>query len=246
MNIILSSICILFLSVSVVFAGPFTQGNYMENHQWGALESILDDWKTNKISTDECVIYGCYVLNAMEPSRNVNNARPGLLPHKYNLHSKSNEPGPYFFIHYIYENEEFLGPTALSEFKNTDWSDEEFVDNIAENPRVNESIQNVYKLPHSEFKREFNYRDDIFELFIHLNNDNIISDESIHIAALLEHFNIKRFYRKYSKIINKYNLENRSSHFTLLPNFAFKTKKTSNKKAVNIFNYYYELDNIIH
>ena len=82
----------------------FKQGDYLEKNQWGALEDILSDWKSGKLTTDECALYGCYVLSAQEPARNDKNDKAKLIPAKYKLDKKSKEKGPYFFVYFLYNN----------------------------------------------------------------------------------------------------------------------------------------------
>ena len=104
--VILILIIITLIDIKPSHAIFFKQGAYLEKNQWGALEDILNDWNNKLITTDECALYGCYVLAAQEPARKDKNNKIKLLPTKYKLEKKSKSAGPYFFINFLYNFED--------------------------------------------------------------------------------------------------------------------------------------------
>jgi len=125
------------------YAAYLEAGNYLEKNQWGALEDILTDWKAGKLTTDECALYGCYVLAAQEPARTDKNDKAKLIPAKYELNKKSSETGPYFFISFLYDYEDKLSEKAIDELIKSDWYDYDVLTMVPESIKTDEIIRNI-------------------------------------------------------------------------------------------------------
>jgi|GEM_PF-4679675 len=222
-----------FLSITTANSAVLKQGEYLEKNQWGALEDILSDWRANKITTDECALYGCYVLAAQEPSRIDKNEKMKKLPAKYKVDKKSLENSPYFFIRFLYENEEKLSVVALSEFHSSDWSDYEYWDKFKNNEKIIEIINNT-ELIHASFDY---YCRDIVTIANKILENNIMKSEEIYIIT---------YYVVYKSYLNKIYMRHQ--------NFLVKNRigiydpflicwmwdyvvNSKNKKIVNIINF---------
>lgn len=220
----------------------FKQGEYLEKHQWGALEDIMNDLKTGKISTDECALYGCYILATQEPARADRIEKSKLLPSKYMRDKKSTEAGPYFFIYFLYKNEDKFGKKALDEFKNSDWCEDEYLNEVLLNPKVDEALQNLFSLPKKEIMKKikfFNNKYSLYDTLIYLSENNIISSEAAYIIIGCEVENPKKFHRMFDQLlINKYNLSGWFDLYFPLNKLNEKLSKTKNRKVSNILNFY--------
>lgn len=225
------------LYASKTNAGELKQGDYLEKNQWGALEDILSDWKTGVLTTDECVIYGCYVLAAQEPARTDRSDKTKLIPSKYRLGKKSMESGPYFFVYQIYKNEATLGQKALDEFKNSDWCDEDFINEITSNNKVDEELHNLYSLSQQNIDKNIDKGNDTLNVLKYLAEQNTISYDSVYIAATLLYDDFNRFNKKFALFKDKYKLKHISGHFSFTSNIFLKIKKTKNRKSTNIVNF---------
>jgi len=218
-------------------------GEHLENYQWGALEDILSDWKKGKISTDECVFYGCYVLAAQDPENPDGKIKLKMIPAKYNIKKKSIEKGPYFFVYYIYKLENSLSPETLEEFKKSDWSDDEFFKNIINNDKF---ISFIYKTPLSHYYTDFNTKIEYrpyYDILLQAVNNNIISPESAFFVLFFWRFDFERYEKKYSSFIKKFKLlagnkTNYRSNDILDELYDKITVKT--RKFRNVVNYYYK------
>ena len=221
------------------------QGAYLEKNQWGALEDILNDWKCGKISTDECAIYGCYVLAAQEPARNEKENNVKRLPSKYKVDKKSREKSPYFFIDFLYKNEKNFGSEAINEFRKSDWCDDEFINEIFSSSIVKEEFNNFFRLPISEQKkiasltrgRQYYF----FDILEHISRTGLLKPESIYIAAMSEFYNYKKFYEKYNVFVGNRQVNCCGDFFNVAIKIIPKIKNTKNRKVINILNFYYNM-----
>ena len=230
--IILVSVNFL-LSIATANSAVLKQGEYLERNQWGALEDILSDWRASKITTDECALYGCYVLAAKEPSRSDRNEKIKKLPAKYNLDKKSLESAPYFFIRFLYENEENLGVVARNELYSSDWSDHEYWNAFKNNEKTLEIITNT-ELIQASFDY---YCRDIVTIANKILENNIMKSEEIYIIT---------YFIVYKSPLNKivfrhqdFLAKNRigiHDPFLILEMWDY-VKNSNNKKIVNIINF---------
>jgi hypothetical protein len=225
------------------------QGTYLEKNQWGALEDILNDWKCGKISTDECAIYGCYVLAAQEPARHEKENIVKRLPSKYIPDKKSREKSPYFFIDFLYKNENQFSSEALNEFRKSDWCDDEFINEIFSSSIVKDEFDNFFRLPISERKkivsstRQRQYY--FFDILEYFSRKNLVTPESVYIVAMSEAFNYKKFYSKYYAFVGTQPVRCDCDFFNVAIKLIPKIKNTINRKAINILNFYYNMHCIV-
>jgi len=249
-RIVSTSIAMILMFWFTCNAAAFTkfeQGEYLEKKQWGALEDILSDWKAGKLTTDECALYGCYVLVAQEPLRTDRRDKSKLIPSKYKLDKKSKEAGPYFFIFFLYKNEEKLGEKALVEFRNSDWCEEEFLQIVINNNSVDKELYNFLSLPIAKTKAKIGYKNkkyDFYDALVYLSQKNIISYDAAYICIACNQFNYQKFDKKFDKFLKKHNLFvflNRFNFISTILDYAYKSK---NRKAINIFNFYYYYSDI--
>lgn len=240
---------ITFFVISNAHANIYLkQGAYLEKNQWGALEDILSDWRTGKLTTDECALYGCYVLAAQEPSRNDRNEKKQKLPIKYKLEKKSVDKGPYFFVYFLYNNEEVFGKEAIEEFRASDWCEDVFLDSIFDNLKVKKAFDNFFSLSLIERKKiasltrsgEYNF----FEILEYISKENLIKPEAVYIAMMSEFDNGDKFYKKYKKFVGNYPVSTYGDFFNVAINIIPKISQTNNRKVVNIFNFYYNYGNV--
>ena len=225
-------VCFL-LSITTANSAILKQGEYLEKNQWGALEDILSDWRASKITTDECALYGCYVLALQEPSRTNRNEKIKKLPAKYKLDKKSVESGPYFFIRFLYENEEKLGGDALSEFRSSDWSDYEFWDKFKNNEKILEIISNT-EFIHASFDY---YCRDIVTIANKILENNIMKSEEIYIIIYFIVYKpyLNKIYMRHQNFLDK-NRVGIHNPFLICEMWDY-VKNSNNKKIVNIINF---------
>lgn len=170
---IILSIIFCCLTYNIKANGAFLEnGNYLEQHQWGALEDLFNDYKVKNITTDECGLYGCYILAAHEPNRKDNNAKAKLIPTKYDLEKKSVSAGPYFFINFLYQNENHFSIKVINEFKKSDWFDSDILTSLPKNNHVKKIILAAPIYKELVFKDVHYYR--LFDDFIDILIDNNI------------------------------------------------------------------------
>lgn len=217
----------------------FKQGNYFENYQWGALEAILSDWRSGNITTDECALFGCYVLAAQEPSRADRNSKKKLMPAKYNINNKSKEKGPYFFVYFLYNNESILGSEALAEYRNSDWCEDEFVKEIVCNDKVEKLLNDASSKINVDAIRKRGNNIDFWDVLIDLAEADIISYESVCIASMMHLNNYDKFDNKFNAFVKKLSFKKVPGRFALIANLCERCKDTNNRKAINMFNFHY-------
>jgi hypothetical protein len=211
--------------------------NYLEKNQWGALEDILTDCKTGKLTTDECVLYGCYVLAAQEPERKDRNDKAKLIPAKYKLDKKSVENGAYFFVSFIYANEDVLGDKTLKEFQNSDWSDYEYIADFTSNEKFLEIINNIPFETDDKGNQIKSFCAAVFKAY----KAKVIKPESIEYENMLARIGIRRYYQKLTPFFKKHKLDCTS----MCPyNNYDKIEREcpqifENTKLCNVLNYYY-------
>jgi len=246
--IIVATFLVLFIFTNQANAfTKFKQGEYLEKNQWGALEDIMTDWKSGKLTTDECAIYGCYVLTAQEPARADRNDKAKLIPTKYRLNKKSIESGPYFFIYFLYKNEENLGEHALNEFRNSDWCEEEFLQAIISNNEVNEVLNSFLSLPIEKTRGKIRYKNnkyDFYDVIFYLSEKKNISYDTAYICIACNQFNHKKFNKKFNGFLQKYNLMVFLDRFSYIRKILDYVSTSKNRKAINIFNFYYYYSDI--
>lgn len=225
-------VCFL-LSITTANSAVLKQGEYLEKNQWGALEDILSDWRASKITTDECALYGCYVLALQEPSRTNRNEKIKKLSAKYKLDKKSVESGPYFFIRFLYENEEKLGGDALSEFRSSDWSDYEYWEKFKNNEKIIEIINNT-ELIHASFDY---YCRDIVTIANKILENNIMKSEEIYIITYYVVYKpyLNKIYMRHQNFLDK-NRVGIHNPFLICEMWDY-VKSSNNKKIVNIINF---------
>lgn len=247
LNLILFTFYFLIFAVPDVKASFYLeQGAYLENNQWGALDDILNDWKTRKINTDECALYGCYVLAINEPSRSDGQEKIKKLPLKYKLVKKSLEKGPYFFIHFLYKHESELGKKAIDEFRLSDWCYDEFLDDIFCNNKLKDEFEKFFLLPKNErykitsLTRGHQYY--FFAILEYFSRFGVVKPESVYIAAMVEFYdNYNKFYKRYKIFVGNYPVSTYGDFYFSAIKIIAKIKNTKNRKVINILNYYYFL-----
>jgi len=237
--LIISLLSCLSVYSNLNAAELYPHGNYLEKYQWGALEDILKDFKTGILTTDECVLYGCYVLAAQEPDRKDRNDKAKLIPAKYKLDKKSINEGAYFFVAFIYDNENVLGDKALKEFQNSDWSDHEYISEYTSNEKFLEIINNIP----FEIDDNKNQIKHLCAAIFKAYNEKVMKPESIKYEMMLGRISvgIKRYYEKLTPFFKKYKL---SCTSRCLYNNYDKIEKEcpqifQNTKLCNVLNYYY-------
>lgn len=189
---------------NLLLASELMPGNeYLEKHQWGALEDILTDWNAGKLNTAECVIYGCYVLAAQEPARADKIEKAKLIPSKYKLNKPSVEEGPYFYIYQIHKNEDSLNKRALKEFNLSEWSDYEFVEDFTNNEKF---IKVILETPLESYNNN-EYRD-YYIICVKALQNKVIMPQTIKYIHWLAHsgVNIKRYKNKITPFDKNYKL----------------------------------------
>jgi len=225
---------------------------HLYKNQWGALEDILNDLKSKTISTDECMIYGCYVLAANEPSNPDKDKKAKLIPKKYDLNKKSKEDGPSFFVYYLYKFDEYAGKEARLEFKQSDWSDQEFIDEYTNNDAFIKIINNMQ--PQIENEKKYIHCCDVIEKATH---DNVLYFDTLNFRSftLLGYQGYKRYYDKIQPFEKKHNFDcyghGKNCHndikehrYYLLKKYEETFPKIPNnierkRKLINTINYYY-------
>jgi hypothetical protein len=233
-------ILLIGLNTCVYASEVIPGGEYLEMHQWGALEDILADWKTGNITTDECALYGCYIIIAQEPARADKNIKSQMIPKKYKLDKKSFEEGPYFFIYELYKHENSLGKAALEEFRNSEWSDFEFIENLTNNKKFN---QIILATPIESYDGK-NFRD-YYAILAKALKNNVIMPETIQYQYWLAitGVNIKRYEKYITPFKNKYNLMFKNNGFDcineLSAKFPCSTNSEKHRKISNIIHYLY-------
>lgn len=225
-------VCFL-LSITTANSAILKQGEYLEKNQWGALEDILSDWRASKITTDECALYGCYVLALQEPSKTDRNEKMKKLPAKYKLDKKSLESLPYFFIHFLYENEENLGIVARNEFYSSDWSDHEYWNTFKNNEKIFEIITNT-ELIHASFDY---YCRDIVTIANKILENNIMKSEEIYIIvySIVYKTYLNKIYMRHQNFLDKNRIGIHDPLYTLW--MWDYVENSKNKKIVNIINF---------
>lgn len=238
-------IFVLFFAVFLLNANDsanafmhFKQGDYLEKKQWGALEDIMADWKSGLITTDECALYGCYILAANEPARVDKIEKLKLVPSKYKLNKKSSEAGPYFFIYFLYKNEEAFGKQARDEFYSSDWCEEKYLENIYSNPAVDEALKKLFSLPLGEIENIMGNRDDFFDVMKYLADQKLISYETVVIAFESAIRRSDKFINKFYDFNKKFNLKVKKGDFVLIGKLIRCIANTQDRKAINIINFY--------
>lgn len=218
--------------------GPFKEGKYLEKHQWGVLEDLINDWQTHKITTDECALLGCYALAAQEPTRTDKDQKAKLLPTKYKLGKKSKEAGPYFFIYFLYKFKDNLNDKVLNEFRNSDWCDEIFINEIISNKDLDKSIEKLQLIP--EKKLMIN-KYDLYDVLINIAENKIISFDSIYVISMIQFLENNRFHKTIKEFGKRNNLKSLSMHFALIAQLCHKCREfPHNRLTINIFNFYYK------
>lgn len=216
------------------------ESKYLEKHQWGALEDILKDFKSAAINTDECVLYGCYVLAAKEPSRSDREEKLKLLPSKYNIAKKSSEEGPYFFVYQIYKLEDSISEKTLIEFRKSEWSDYEFLQDLYNNNDLQVIISKAPSFTYNNQQYK-NYGDIIKQAL----KEEKLKPETIYFKFNIAHLDKNRFSKKYLPFMSNNNLRfqnNSNEHLIdeLLINLTQKQKmKLFSRKLINLMNYFY-------
>lgn len=233
---------IMIFSISTdSYAAFFKQCEYVEKNQWGALEEILNDWKTNKITTDECAIYGCYVLVAQEPSRIDSEEKKKLLLAKYSIDKKSTSADPYFFIDFLYDNENNFGEKALQEFRTSDWSDYEYLNNFTSNDKILKIIENT---PFKSSRMGSQYRDIATSMENAVKNKYIDEDAGYLIIFQTAYFN-EWFENRHKDFVSKYKLTTTEANEWLpfLCNTGLKISKSNKTKTIKLLNYFNDAKN---
>ena len=208
------------------------------NHQWGALEDLLNDWNKNTISTDECVLYGCYILSAQDSSKANTSQIKKLIPHKYTLFKKSQNKEPYFFINEIYKIEHLLDQKSLNEFHNSDWSDYEFIQEITNN---NELIKLILNSPILRDDDGNEYRDFCY-VIKSAYAQNILKPETIYYIGILPRINPQRYIQIITPFWNRYKLKCKSSCPDSLEDIISQVKFSvfvNNKKLIKVINFFW-------
>lgn len=222
----------IFVFTFSTHAAQLKQGNYLENHQWGALEQVYFDFNTGIISTEECALYGLYVL-AIQDSHNIHkNEKLKFLPAKYALNKKSKDAGPYFFVYFLYKNEEQFTQKVRNEFQASEWCEYDYINEIISNPKVDQAIK--------IFQKSNMYDNDFFSVLIYLAETKIITYESLHITIMIEDNNIQKFKKYYLSFIKKYDLKRNKNRTFILGDLLIKSKKYKLHKAINVLNFYYK------
>ena len=225
-------IMFIFILAYSSHAAQLKQGNYFENHQWGDLEQIYFDFNKGKISTEECALYGLYILAAHDPHNIYRKEKFKLLPSKYTHNKKSIEAGPYFFVYFLYKNEEKFTQKVQNEFQASEWCEDTYINEIVSNPKVDQAI--IF------FQKSNKYDNDFFTLLLYLAETGIISYESLHITIMIEDNNIQKFKKHYLSFIKKFNLRRNKNRTFLLGDLLIKSQKYKFQKAVNIINFHYK------
>jgi len=244
-----------FISPINLNAAYIELGSYLEKNQWGALEDILNDWKTGKITTDECALYGCYVLAAQEPSRVDRNEKARQLPARYKLNKKSIMEGPYFFIYQLYKIENALSPKALEEFRSSEWSDYKYFEEFMANPDIIQAIKKA--IPEAgdiRIGKKFKY---IHKIIVDVVENNYIPAETGLVVFYKIRFYLLEF--ETSKSFKQFLIKNNvsKSATTNLNNMAVdylikkiwhiedkrvvdvkKLRPINDRKLINIINFY--------
>lgn len=235
-NVLLSLLIIITLNSSICHAAFFKQCEYIEKYQWGALEDILSDLKTNKITTDECALYGCYILIAQEPSRIDREEKIKLIPARYILNKKSNSADPYFFIDFLYSVEEILSKKALHEFRKSDWSDYEYFSQFASNDNV---LKNIETVPFKSSRTAQQYRNIVTPIEDAINNKYIDAEVGYLIIYQNAYFN-EWFENRHKELLSKYKLSTTEANEWLpfLCNSGMKIRKSKNTKIIKLLNYF--------
>jgi len=192
------------------YAAYFEAGNYLEKNQWGALEDLLSDCKTGKLTTDECALYGCYVLAAQEPTRADKNDKAKLIPSKYKLDKRSAEQEPYFFIYFIYENKNCLNKSTIEEFENSDWSDSSFWSDFKNNIKL---IDIINKTPFETSRHNYNKFRNIHKIIKKILDEEVISSESCYVVFYEYRFNYSmgKIFDKHSLFFEQYKISQQGS-----------------------------------
>jgi len=232
----------------------YIPGNeHLYKNQWGALEDVLNDLKNKTISTDECIIYGCYILAAKEPSNTDKDIKAKLIPTKYDLNKKSKEDGPCFFVYYLYKFYENAGDKAKLEFKQSDWSDHEFIDEIINNEKLVKIILETPMLKDGNGKNYIHY----CEVMNKAAQNNIVHFDTLRFKNVFPHIETTKYIKLIQPFEEKYNLKcfgntdtltcsnslnGREIYFTNKHDQTF-TKIPNNiqrkRKLINIINYYF-------
>jgi len=231
----LLSLCLSVCS-NLNAAELYPHGFYLEHKQWGALEDILKDLKTGNLTTDECVLYGCYVLAAQEPNRKDRNDKAKLIPTKYNLDKKSVEKGAYFFVAFIYDNENVLGDKALKEFQNSDWSDYEYIADFTSNEKLLEIINNTP----FEIDDNGNQIKHACVAIYKAYKEKIIKPETLEYKHMLALIGIRRFHQKLTPFYKLHKLGCTSRCSRYINEIEQECPQIFiNTKLCNVLNYYY-------
>lgn len=231
-----TSIIFVLLICSASNAAYYKQCEYLEKHQWGALEDITADWKAGKITTDECAIYGCYALAAFEPSRADREEKKKSLPAKYALDKKSMSADPFFFIDFLYDHENIFSAKALEEFRKSDWSDYEFLEKFRTDPEI---LKIIEETPIRTARGGHQYRS-IGEAVKNVVEKNLLSPEE-GIIIIFEQVHFRNWFKtKNDKIVKKYKIgvthgyDYEPYEFYCLKRFNF-----NNIKLINLSNYFF-------
>lgn len=238
MKKILKILLLIILTVSTN-AYATKQDQYICINQWGALEDILNDFKANKITTDECALYGCYVLIAQEPSRIDRKEKNRLLPSKYKINKKSVSADPYFFIDFLYANENNFSEKVLNEFRKSDWSDYEILEKLKTDAEILKVIENM---PLEKTKGGFQYRS-IGDIVKNIVDKNLISPEAGYLIIFECVYFENWFKEKNKMLVLKYKIT--SSHsYDYMPQMYYCSKKFNNNfKLTNLIKYFYSARN---
>jgi len=221
---------VVIFNVNIAYS-DFKKGDYLEKNQWGALEDLLSDWKSGKITTDECALYGCYALIAIEPARDDKNDKMKLIPQKYKLDKKSFLKGPYFFIHFLYKYEDTFGTKVIKEFRNSEWSDNFALQSII-NPKASDYIEQI-PLNTPLFRK--GYRN-IFVVVTRLIENKIITPEDGFILLEAYMHDTSRFYKKFKKF--HFSSSDNIPEFQYINIFQTYIKNTSNRNVIKVYKYY--------
>jgi len=225
-------VCFL-LSITTANSAILKQGEYLEKNQWGALEDILSDWRASKITTEECALYGCYVLALQEPSKTNRNEIIKKLPSKYKIDKKSIDAAPYFFIRFLYENEEKLGEAALNEFRSSDWSDYEFWNKFKNNEKI---IKLVKKTQPKCVMLDYLYRD-IYSISEEIIENSFMNPDEVYVVLFMIIFpsDFNKLLNRHQDFLLKYNIGHNDA-FLLCYKFEY-IKNSHSRKAINITNF---------
>lgn len=235
-------VVLISLTYKSSYAAFFKQGNYIEQNQWGILEDIMTDYKANRITTDECAIYGCYALAALEPSRADRNEKSKLLPSKYKFEKKSVSCNPYFFVDFLYDNENNLGAKALEEFRKSDWSDYQYIEEFKNDEKILKTIEATTFEP--TFMRNGHAFRSLLDTIRNATNNGCVKREAAYLIGFqVVHFNTW-FENRHNHFLSKYELGISEIGVTWL---SFQANvltpaliKSQNMKIMNLINYFHD------